>query len=307
LFIGALAYLFEHDHFFKGLGILGWLLAVAVHIWILYAAGSERSRSIVFAHGWGAVFFIGLIAYETGWQIDRVVTNDVWSGSASLLMLAAGAFALVSRKGDRRWPFNEHFEAYFASSLLLVAGYLILVIGVCINSPGDPAPLPYIPVLNPLDVLSIVAVAIMWYGLQLEKNSQRWGLDEGSRMPQLFLGGLALLLSTASVIRIVHHISGVAWHPGTLFDSVGVQSSLSIYWAILGLGGMIFGTKRADRFVWIVGAGLMAIVVLKLFVIDLGNSDTVARIVSFLGVGLMLLVVGYFSPVPPKQPQRIAE
>jgi uncharacterized membrane protein len=49
------------------------------------------------------------------------------------------------------------------------------------------------------------------------------------------------------------------------------------------------------------GAGLMVIVVLKLFAIDLGNTGTVARIVSFLGVGVMLLVVGYFSPVPPRQ------
>jgi uncharacterized membrane protein len=37
-----------------------------------------------------------------------------------------------------------------------------------------------------------------------------------------------------------------------------------------------------------------------LFVVDLGSTGTVARIVSFLGVGVMLLVVGYFSPVPPK-------
>ena len=300
LFIGALAYLVEYDHFFKGLGILGWLVAVAAHLWILHAVGSERNKSITFAHGWGAIFFVCMIAFEVSWQLERIVMNDVWSGTAGLLTLAAGAFALVSRRGDRRWPFIDHFESYFVSSLMLIAGYLVLVVGVSITSPGDPAPMPYIPVLNPLDVLSIVAVAVMWYGLKLEQKSERWGLDKDSRMPQLFLGGLVLLLSTMSVIRIVHHVTGVPWYPGALFDSVGVQSSLSIYWAILGLIGMIQGTKRADRFIWMVGAAMMAVVVLKLFVIDLGNSETVARIVSFLGVGLMLLVVGYFSPVPPK-------
>jgi uncharacterized membrane protein len=84
-------------------------------------------------------------------------------------------------------------------------------------------------------------------------------------------------------------------------NSVGVQSTLSIYWAILGLSGMVIGTKRSRRSIWMMGAGLMVIVVLKLFVIDLGNTGTVARIVSFLGVGVMLLVVGYFSPVPPRR------
>jgi uncharacterized membrane protein len=41
-------------------------------------------------------------------------------------------------------------------------------------------------------------------------------------------------------------------------------------------------------------------VVAKLFVVDLSNVGTIARIVSFIGVGVLMLVVGYFSPVPPK-------
>ena len=45
----------------------------------------------------------------------------------------------------------------------------------------------------------------------------------------------------------------------------------------------------------------MLLVVAKLFLVDMGNSGTLARIVSFLGVGAMLLVVGYFAPAPPKQ------
>jgi uncharacterized membrane protein len=34
--------------------------------------------------------------------------------------------------------------------------------------------------------------------------------------------------------------------------------------------------------------------------VDLSNVGTIARIVSFIGVGVLMLVVGYFSPVPPK-------
>jgi uncharacterized membrane protein len=33
--------------------------------------------------------------------------------------------------------------------------------------------------------------------------------------------------------------------------------------------------------------------------VDLAGSGTVARIVSFLGVGALLLVIGYVAPVPP--------
>jgi len=305
LFIAALGYLLEHNHFFEGLGALGWLVAIAAHIWILYCYTGEKGRTETLAHVWGVMFFLSLVGFEIGWQIDRVVINDVWSVSAGLLVLAAGAFALLyehKNHGDSRpWPFSKHADAYFVAALLIVVGYAMLVITVCINDPGNPAPLPYIPVLNPLDILSIIAVALTWYAMQLERKSQRWGFDKSSRSPQFFLGGLALLLSTIAVVRIVHHISGIAWYPVALLHSVGVQSTLSIYWAILGLGGMVLGTKRSRRSIWMVGAGLMVIVVLKLFVVDLGNTGTVARIVSFLGVGVMLLVVGYFSPVPPRR------
>jgi uncharacterized membrane protein len=204
-----------------------------------------------------------------------------------------------------RWPFSTQTDAYFAAGLLMMLGYLLLVIGVCFNDPGDPAPLPYIPLLNPLDILSIVAAGLLWYGIRLQRKSGRWGYQENSRLPQAFLAGTAFLLSTISVVRIVHHTTDVAWYANALMNSVSVQSTLSIYWAILGLAGMILGTRRTDRVVWMAGAGLMIIVVLKLFVIDLGNTGTVARIISFLGVGVMLLVVGYFSPVPPRQSDTV--
>ena len=184
--------------------------------------------------------------------------------------------------------------------MLLIAAYVVIVVVNCLGNPGSPSPLPYIPVLNPFDVLSIIAVWLLWYGLRLQQQQARWGLDAQSTLPQRVAAGSAWFLSTIAVVRAVHHFTGVAWDVHSLAGSVGVQSTLSIYWAILGLGGMVLGTRRANRGVWMAGAALMTVVVLKLFVVDLGNTGTIARIVSFLGVGVMLLVVGYFSPVPPK-------
>jgi uncharacterized membrane protein len=41
--------------------------------------------------------------------------------------------------------------------------------------------------------------------------------------------------------------------------------------------------------------------VAKLSLVDLSGVGTVERIVSFIGVGLLMLLVGYLSPVPPKE------
>jgi uncharacterized membrane protein len=63
---------------------------------------------------------------------------------------------------------------------------------------------------------------------------------------------------------------------------------------------MIGGARRQYRAAWLAGAGFMALVVVKLFLVDLGNTGTVERIVSFIGIGALLLVVGYFAPAPPR-------
>ena len=63
---------------------------------------------------------------------------------------------------------------------------------------------------------------------------------------------------------------------------------------------MFFATKRSLRALWFTGAALLAVVIVKLVLVDLSNTGTVERIVSFIGVGLFCVVIGYFAPVPPK-------
>ncbi|MFM0201639.1 DUF2339 domain-containing protein [Paraburkholderia fungorum] len=45
---------------------------------------------------------------------------------------------------------------------------------------------------------------------------------------------------------------------------------------------------------------MLATTVIKLFRFDLSHVTGVERIVSFIGIGSMLLLIGYFSPLPPK-------
>jgi uncharacterized membrane protein len=80
-----------------------------------------------------------------------------------------------------------------------------------------------------------------------------------------------------------------------------VQAGLSIVWTLMALGLMIGGHLRHRREVWLIGAALIALVVAKLIFVELSNRGGLARIVSFIGVGVLLLVVGYFAPLPPKR------
>ena len=79
---------------------------------------------------------------------------------------------------------------------------------------------------------------------------------------------------------------------------------MSIFWAFLALATMLIATRTRTRIVWLTGALLLGVVVIKLFLIDLSSIGTVERIVSFVGVGLLMLVLGYFSPLPPAAEER---
>jgi uncharacterized membrane protein len=50
----------------------------------------------------------------------------------------------------------------------------------------------------------------------------------------------------------------------------------------------------------LVGAGLLGLVVAKLLLIDLSNAGGAERIIAFIVVGVLMLVVGYVAPLPPK-------
>ena len=61
----------------------------------------------------------------------------------------------------------------------------------------------------------------------------------------------------------------------------------------------VFRDAGALRPLWMTGAGLLALSIGKLFLIDLGALSGLPRVIAFLGVGTLLLLIGYLSPLPP--------
>jgi uncharacterized membrane protein len=83
------------------------------------------------------------------------------------------------------------------------------------------------------------------------------------------------------------------------------QAAISILWGVTALVTTLGATRKCSRMAWIVGAAILSLVVIKLFVVDLSGTGTVARIVSFLGVGSLMLLIGYFSPLPPASTEEV--
>lgn len=100
------------------------------------------------------------------------------------------------------------------------------------------------------------------------------------------------------VLRIILVFTGMSWTVAGIAGSVVAQTSLSIAWTVFGLVTALYAARGGYREVWMVGAGLIALVVIKLFLVDLAGTGTLARVVSFLTVGGLLLLIGYVAPMP---------
>jgi uncharacterized membrane protein len=181
----------------------------------------------------------------------------------------------------------------------VLAALAVATIMFNLGSAGDAAPLPYVPVVNPLELASVLVLfAVLAWLRALPRHNRE--LAGAARTIPAVAAGVAWFLVTTSVARTVHHWAQVPYDADSLAASTAFQSALSIVWGVAGLAAMMLGARARKRSVWLAGAALMTIVVAKLFLVDFGNTATLARVVSFLGVGLLLLVVGYFAPVPPR-------
>jgi uncharacterized membrane protein len=290
------------DHPFASHAYLGWALGGAVHLWILRAHDRRGTPVLPALHAGGLWLLAAVLTWEAAWRVDRLADGaHVWP-LLGWAIVPLALVALLALPGERLgWPVARHRAAYVdAGALPLVLFLLGWVVAASLTSPGDCAPLPYLAVLNPLDVMQAGALlAVSAWIARLGHLNAEW-MPEVKRMAFAVLGAVAFVALNGALLRALHHHGGVPFRIEVMARSMLVQASLSLFWTLLALLAMVIATRRGVRALWLAGALLLAVVVAKLFLIDLASSGTVERVVSFIGVGVLVIVIGYFAPVPPR-------
>ena len=115
---------------------------------------------------------------------------------------------------------------------------------------------------------------------------------------------VAFFVLNGVIARSVHAYSDVPFTFDALWDSPRYQTSVSIAWTLAALLIMVTATRMKQRLGWLVGSVLLGAVVVKLFLVDLADVGTIARIISFIVVGLLILLIGYLSPMPPREKEE---
>ncbi|MBI3711995.1 MAG: DUF2339 domain-containing protein [Burkholderiales bacterium] len=289
-------------------GWLAWPLALT---WFYF---SLKRQEIFFAtyqrlykllHVAGLWFFVLLVSMELRAQVlihlgDAATPDSSWLHLAWIIAPALCLYGLSRPALEKIWPLTSYRFSYLETAGAPVALYLLLWSWVSnLNGAGNAQPLPYLPLLNPLEIAHLIVLLslFLWWRALPENSPVK--LPPATSMTLIAATTFALL--TAGVLRAVHHYADIPWQATSLFDSRLAQAAVSITWALTGVSLMLTGNRRASRTTWIAGAALLGVVVAKLFLIELADRGGLYRIISFMGVGIAFLVVGYFAPVPVKK------
>ncbi len=295
-------------------GLNGWLVwpvAFAVSYYLLYRLEKQQvlhSLQPAF-HSLTLLLLLTLTTLEGGWQFDKVLNfeND-WLSCWWIVPTTIAMWIIIKK---RFWPFSIHHQTYQQQTGVVLSLFLSLWGIKALISAGNPIPLPWIPLLNPLDIsLGFIVLTLFkwWQSIRDYFTFTTNRINEDNTQNQfnqqqlliISIVGLIFIWLNFTLFRIAHHWFGTSYNMVALYNSGLVQAAVSILWTLFGVLLTVFANRKHFRDVWIAGAILLGLAVLKLFVIDLSELGSLARIISFLVVGLLLTSIGYFAPLPDK-------
>ncbi|MGB7655031.1 MAG: DUF2339 domain-containing protein [Novosphingobium sp.] len=304
--------------------LLAWTAAFALHFWMLQRADRNPETAAPrwngFMHAAGVLGLTVMLADALFYLIEQA---DLWGSSwAGVMFLIAGVAVLMgltrwagpASVGERGltmgWPHNVHSRAYWwrAAAPLAVVLYFGALLGTVIAQ-GVTDPLPYIPLLNPIDLsIALVLVSLaLWRQMLQGADPQPKGSAPFTGSFALGAGALLVFVWINTVwVRTAHHwlgAQGGVLDPG---QSQIVLTGFSILWTLMAMGLMLLGRARQQRLPWLAGAALLVVVVAKLVFVDMSAIEGFARIVAFIGVGVLMLLIGYFVPLPPRSKEAEA-
>jgi uncharacterized membrane protein len=284
----------EHAHPFRDVGLAAWAVYALAGWRSLHCLREDAGASAAVAHSawlWAWPLAIGLFLLERagqaqlgeGWRIAAF--GLPWLVAAALVQWRPNLVAMPLAARFAQW--RSPLQASFVMALALAAL-------VALSVAGDSRPLPWLPVLNPLDLAQLAALVIVFKWLASDLAPEEL---QARRIPLVAVAAFALV--TVITLRATHHWGGVAWSDAMLHTSL-VQTSLTIVWSVLGVLGWIIGSRRGQRSLWLAGAVLMAVVLAKLVLVDRQHLGNLLGIASFIAYGLLCTAVGYFAPAPPR-------
>ncbi|MGJ4729283.1 DUF2339 domain-containing protein [Luteimonas sp. SDU101] len=289
----ALLLNFAHGHPFDDHGAWAWLLFALLGLRSLQCLRVDDGTGDWAQFAWWLVWPT-VLALCLASSADKRELSQGWPLAALALPWLALLALSMGRWPWLRWPRGERFDALREPLQLVVFALLAAWWWSTQLAAGAASPLPWIPLLNPLELVQLATLLVIARWLWSDAAPRALVLP---RVTLLSVAGFSLV--TAVTLRAVHHWGGIGWNAGLVESSLG-QTSLTMVWSLLGVVGWVAGSRRGQRMLWLAGAVLMGVVLAKLVLVDRQHLGDLLGIGSFIAYGLLCTLVGYFAPAPPR-------
>ncbi|KRG50657.1 DUF2339 domain-containing protein [Stenotrophomonas beteli] len=290
-----------HQQPFAGYGALAWAVfaLLGVRTLLCLRQGGDTVARIAQFLWW--LLWPSLLSLLALWGSSEAGLAQGWTLLLITLPWLLMAALSLWRWSALRWPLGEAFDRARAPLQCVLFG--LLSIGWLLGQllPGDAAPLLWLPVLNPAELgqwLSLLLLARWLYSGQAPQALLK------IRTALLALSVFVAL--TSLVLHGVHQWGGLSWSASMMRFSLA-QTSLTVLWSVLGVIAWVWGSRRGQRVLWMVGAVLMGVVLAKLVLVDRQHLGNLLGIASFIAYGLLCTVVGYLAPAPPSAAPTVEE
>ena len=305
--------------------VAGWLIAGQLWLKTWHAAGDISRYSEASWLGTGLLLIAAAAHYglpdSEGVMAVLIptclVVSGLWFSYRFVRSLQQGAQA--QNTSTRLLPWFDWQQALINCAAVFTPIALLWVIITNWSYDGVIWNLPYFPLLNLYDVTSwlILLTGFSLYYLYQHRHADPLNTSNTIAKRQqilttenllIVLGSISFWLISSMLIRTLHAFIGTPlWDgaQGGAWNSEQVQTGLTILWTLLALVATIVASRYWQRALWFMGIGLLGIVVLKLVLVDLSQTEAIWRVISFLGAGSLILLIGYLAPLPPANKEQV--
>lgn len=281
---------------------LAWCLALPAALMLLRrderALPPRISRGLHLSLLW---MFLLALAAELFW-FARDLPWGMAAWGSGVMMATGGLLIIFIGAAARRqfWPFKIWPALYAVQAMVPVAVALAGLLALANLQDGVVYRQAYLPLVNPLEEGAAFALLGL---VALYRAARRYfpaPLSLCQPWPVVALMALAFWWLNGVLLRALAWYGEVAWELESLWHSRLIQTCFALFWMLSALVMMLHATRQASRREWLCGAVLLGLVIVKLMLVDSAGGGGLARAVAFIGVAILVLIVGYFSPLPPK-------
>ena len=297
---------------------LAWIAAFTSCYVYLYKISSEKTNNNRLINNHVIFLHISLFWMLLGWLVRELIhIFDAlpWGYEVikwSLMATIACSIILLFYFLIKRQYITSFLlvKSYWTIGLLPLIGYIVYYLIAGLSMSGQIIYWSYIPIINPLEESAIFSLLMFSVWIKLMPNYVQFD-DKTTNsgilnipLPNLILVSLmtlTFLWGNSVVLRCLSQIFDITWNAYTLWHNNIVQMTASLLWMLSAVILIAIGHRYSLRKIWYSGQLIQITVIIKLIFVDIQETDGLLRAFAFIGVALLMLLIGYLAPIPPKQ------